>query len=281
MKFGAFIFPTDYSIQPVELAKALEERGHESVWLAEHTHIPKSRETDYPGGGDLPKQYYDTYDPFLTLTAMAVVTEKLKLGTGISLVVERDPIVLAKVVATLDQISNGRVLLGVGGGWNREEMSNHGTDPTRRWKLLRERIEAMKVIWTENEPEYHGEFVDFDPIYQWPKPVQKPHPPIIVGSAGSRALQRTVAYGDEWMPIVGRSENFGDRIEELQRLAEEAGRDPIPVATFGTPPNLEAVEEMASLGVHRCVFGLPAAPADVVLPLLDRQATIIEAFNGK
>ena len=281
MKFGAFIFPTDYSIQPVELGKALEERGYESVWLAEHTHIPKSRETPFPGGGELPKQYYDTYDPFVTLAAMAAVTETLRLGTGISLVVEHDPIVLAKQVATLDQISNGRVMLGVGGGWNREEMANHGTDPSRRWKLLRERIEAMEVIWTEDEPEYHGEFVDFDPIYQWPKPVQKPHPPIIIGNVGERALQRTVAYGDEWMPIVGRSENFGDRVEELQRLAEEAGRDPIPVATFGTPPNLEAVEEMASLGVHRCIFGLPAAPADVVLPLLDRQASIIEAFNGK
>ena len=280
MKFGTFMFPTDYSIGPGELAKEAEDRGFESVFFPEHTHIPTSRETAYPGGGDLPKQYFDTLDLFVALTAAAVATTTIKVGSGICLVVERDPIVLAKEVASVDHISGGRLLFGIGGGWNREEMANHGTDPTRRWKLMRERIEAMKAIWTSDEAEYHGEFVDFDPIYQWPKPVQKPHPPIIIGNVGERALQRTVAYGDEWMPIVGRSENFGDRIEELQRLAEEAGRDPIPVATFGTPPNLEAVEEMASLGVHRCIFGLPAAPADVVLPLLDRQASIIEAFNG-
>ncbi len=278
MKFGAFIFPTDYSIQPVELAKALEERGYESVWLAEHTHIPKSRETPYPGGGELPKQYYDTYDPFLTLTAMAVVTEKLKLGTGISLVVERDPIVLAKVVATLDQISNGRVLLGVGGGWNREEMANHGTDPSRRWKLLRERIEAMKVIWTEDEPEYHGEFVDFDPIYQWPKPVQKPHPPILLGNAGEGALRRTVDYCDGWIPIGGRT-NLEERIQELRRLAREAGREEIPVTLFGAQPRAEAVEEAVAMGIDRCIFPLPAADAGEVLPLLDKQAKLIQQFS--
>ncbi|HJM74731.1 MAG TPA: LLM class F420-dependent oxidoreductase [Dehalococcoidia bacterium] len=278
MKFGAFIFPTDYSIQPVELAKALEERGHESGWLAEHTHIPKSRETPYPGGGDLPKQYYDTYDPFVTLTAMAVVTEKLKLGTGISLIIERDPIVLAKVVSSLDQISNGRVLLGIGGGWNREEMSNHGTDPTRRWKLLRERIEAMKVIWTENEPEYHGEFVDFDPIYQWPKPVQKPHPPIIMGNAGEGALRRVVQYCDGWIPIGGRT-NMEERIQELRRLAREAGREEIPVTLFGAQPTAEAIETAQAMGVDRCVIPLPAAPAEEVLPLLDKQAELIQKFS--
>ncbi len=281
MKFGTFMFPTDYSIGPGELAKEAEDRGFESVFFPEHTHIPTSRETDYPGGGDLPKQYFDTLDLFVALTAAAVATTTIKIGSGICLVIERDPIVLAKEVASVDHISGGRLLFGIGAGWNREEMANHGTDPTRRWKLMRERIEAMKAIWANSEAEYHGVFVDFDPIYQWPKPVQKPHPPIILGNAGPRALQRTVAYGDEWMPIVGRAANFGDRIEELQRLAEEAGRDPIPVTSFGTPPNLEAVEEMASLGVHRCIFGLPAAPAEEVLPLLDRQASIIEAFGGE
>ncbi len=278
MKFGAVIFPTDYSIQPVELARALEERGHESVWLAEHSHIPKSRESDYPGGGELPKQYYDTYDPFLTLTAMAAVTENLKLGTGITLVIERDPIMLAKEVSTLDQISNGRVLLGIGGGWNREEMSNHGTDPSRRWKLLRERIEAMKAIWTQDEAEYHGEFVDFDPIYQWPKPVQKPHPPILLGNAGEGALRRTVAYCDGWIPIGGRT-NVEERMVELNRLAREAGRDPIPVTLFGTRPAPEAVEEAAAMGVDRCIFNIPAAPSGEVMPLLDKQAELIEQFS--
>lgn len=281
MKFGTFMFATDYSIGPGELAKEAEDRGFESVFYPEHTHIPTSRESAYPGGGDLPKQYFDTLDLFVSLTAAALATTTIKIGSGVCLVIEHDPIVLAKQVASVDQISGGRMLFGIGGGWNREEMANHGTDPTRRWKLMRERIEAMKAIWGNDEAEYHGEFVDFDPIYQWPKPVQKPHPPIILGNAGPRAPQRTVAYGDEWMPILGRVADFGDRIEELQRLAEEAGRDPIPVSTFGTPPNLEAVEEMASLGVHRCIFGLPSAPADVVLPLLDRQASIIEALGGE
>ena len=164
MKFGTFMFPTDYSIGPVELGRAAEERGFESLFFPEHTHIPTSRRTAYPGGGELPKEYADTLDPFVALSAVAATTQRLKLGTGISLVIERDPITLAKAVASLDVLSGGRVLFGVGGGWNREEMENHGTDPSRRWKLLRERIEAMKTIWTENEPEYHGEFVDFDPI---------------------------------------------------------------------------------------------------------------------
>ena len=215
MKFGAFMFPTDYSIGPVELAREVEARGFESLWFPEHTHIPTNRESPYPGGGELPQEYSHTLDPFVALGAAAAVTERIKLGTGISLVVERDPIVLAKEVATLDQISNGRVLLGIGGGWNREEMSNHGTDPTHRWKLMRERIEAMKAIWTQDEAEYHGEFVDFDPIWSWPKPVQRPHPPIILGNAGAGAVRRVVRYADEWMPIGGRV-NMSERLDDLR-----------------------------------------------------------------
>ena len=223
MKFGAFMFPTDYSIGPAELATEVEARGFESLWFPEHTHIPASRQSPYPGGGELPQEYSHTLDPFVALGAAAAVTERILLGTGISLIIEHDPITLAKIVATLDQISGGRVLLGVGGGWNREEMSNHGTDPSRRWKLLRERIEAMKAIWTQDAAEYHGEFVDFDPIWSWPKPVQQPHPPIILGNAGAGAVGRAVSYADEWMPIGGRV----DLPQRLQELNAQARR---PVA---------------------------------------------------
>jgi probable F420-dependent oxidoreductase len=281
MKFGTLMFATDYSISPGQLAKECEDRGFESVFFTEHTHIPTSRESAYPGGGDLPKQYYDTLDLFVAMTAAAAATSTINVGSGICLVVEHDAINMAKAVASIDQLSGGRVLFGIGAGWNREEMANHGTDPTRRWKLMRERVEAMKAIWTESEPEYHGEFVDFDPIYQWPKPVQKPHPPILLGNAGPGALRRAVAYADEWTPILGRGAgDFGDRVQELQRLAAEAGRDPIPVSAFGTPPNVEAVERMAGLGVDRCIFPVPSAPAEEVLPLLDKQAAVIEAFGG-
>ncbi|MPZ98440.1 MAG: TIGR03619 family F420-dependent LLM class oxidoreductase [Dehalococcoidia bacterium] len=281
MRFGVSIFPTDYSMPPVELGRALEERGFESLFFAEHSHIPTSRESAYPGGGDLPKEYADTFDPFVTLGAIAAVTEHLRLGTGIALVVQRDPIHLAKQVSTLDQISGGRVLLGIGGGWNREEMRDHGTDPSRRWKLLRERVEAMKAMWTQHEAEYHGDFVEFGPTWQWPKPVQKPHPPIIVGGNGANTLKRVVRYGDAWMPIGSRvGEGLRARIEELQRLATEAGRDPIPVNIFGASDDPASIEQYASLGVERTVLRLPPAGAARVLPLLDRYARLIDAYAG-
>ncbi|MDA0365481.1 MAG: LLM class F420-dependent oxidoreductase, partial [Chloroflexi bacterium] len=265
MKFGAFIFPTDYAIKAIELGRALEERGFESLFFAEHSHIPASRESPWGGGPELPKMYYDTFDPFVTLAAVAATTERLRLGTGIALVIQRDPIHLAKEVSTLDQLSNGRVILGIGGGWNKEEMRDHGTDPARRWTLLRERIEAMKAIWTQSKPEYHGEFVDFPPMYQWPKPVQKPHPPIVVGGNGANTLKRVLAYGDEWMPIGGRpGPALGERIAELQRMAAEAGREPIPVSIFGAAANAAAIEQLAELGVSRAVFALPPEPAETV-----------------
>lgn len=278
MKFGVFMFPTDYSMNAVELGKAVEDRGFESLFFPEHTHIPVSRLSPFPSGGELPKQYSHTLDPFVALGAVAAATTELKLGTGICLVIERDPITLAKEVASLDYISGGRVLFGIGGGWNREEMENHGTDPTKRWKIMRERIEAMKAIWTQDEPEYHGEHVNFDPIWQWPKPVQKPHPPILVGGDGENTLNRVVRYGDEWMPI-GRRADFESRIDELQRLAKEAGRDTIPVSIFGTPPNAEAVEQYANIGVGRALFNLPSAPRDEILPLLDRYADLMKQFS--
>src|SRR5918998_2726925 len=258
MKFGIEMFPTDYSIGVTELGRAAEDMGFESVFFPEHTHIPTSRRSPWPGGAELPKEYSHTLDPFVALGAVAAVTSTIKLGTGICLVIERDPIVLAKEVASLDFLSGGRVLFGIGGGWNYEEMEHHGTKPTLRWKILRERILAMKAIWTQDEAEYHGEFVDFDPIWSWPKPVQQPHPPILVGGSGPRTLDRVIEYGDEWMPIGGRATNVGERIAELQRMAAEAGRGSIPVTIFGVRPDPAVIEHYRSIGVTRCVFGVPS-----------------------
>ena len=274
MKFGVYMFPTDYAIDPVSLGRAVEELGFESLFVPEHTHIPTNRRSPFPGGGELPKEYSHTLDPFVALGAVAAATERLMLGTGICLVIERDPITLAKEVASLDFISGGRCLFGIGGGWNREEMENHGTDPSRRWKVLRERIEAMQQIWTEDAAEYHGEFVDFDPIWQWPKPVQKPHPPVIIGGNGANTLQRVVRYGDAWMPI-GRGGDLRSRIEELQRLADEAGRGHIPVTIFGAVPKAEVIDTYAEAGVERLLFHLPPAPRDEVLPLLEKRAELV------
>ena len=274
MKFGVYMFPTDYAIDPVSLGRAVEGHGFESLFVPEHTHIPTSRRSPFPGGGQLPKEYSHTLDPFVALGAVAAATERLMLGTGICLVIERDPIMLAKEVASLDFISGGRVLFGIGGGWNREEMENHGTDPTRRWKVLRERIEAMQQIWTEDAAEYHGEFVDFDPIWQWPKPIQKPHPPVIIGGDGANTLQRVVRYGDGWMPI-GRRADFKARIDELNRLAAAAGRADIPVTIFGAAPKPEVIDAYAEAGVERLLFHLPPAPRDEVLPLLEQRAELV------
>jgi probable F420-dependent oxidoreductase len=270
MKFGVQMFPTDYAIQPTELAKAVEDKGFESMFFPEHTHIPTSRKSPWGGGAELPQQYWHTHDPFVALGAAAAVTSRILLGTGICLVMERDPITLAKEVASLDFISNGRFLFGIGGGWNEEEMNNHGTKFSLRWKILRERILAMKEIWANDEPEFHGEFVDFDPMWSWPKPKQQPHPPILVGGSGARTLERVMEYGDGWMPIGGRSTDLGDRIKELRRMEQEAGKAPVPVSIFGCPPNPGVINEYAELGVDRVIFSMPDAEADVVLPRLDR-----------
>src|ERR671918_2345309 len=235
MNFGVTMFPTRYSVGPAELARAVEERGFESLFFPEHTHIPTSRRSPWPGGADLPNEYRETFDPFLALTAAAAVTERLLVGTGICLVVERDPVTTAKEVASLDLLSGGRFLFGVGGGWNREEMENHGTDPRTRFRLLRERVLAMKAIWTEGEAEFHGEFVDFDPLWSWPKPVQRPHPPVLVGGNGPGVLDRVLEFGDGWMPNPSRG-RIRDGMEELARRAEEAGRGPVPVTVFGARP---------------------------------------------
>jgi probable F420-dependent oxidoreductase len=277
MKYGVVMFPTDYSIDPVSLGKAVEERGFDSLFFPEHTHIPTSRRTPWPGGAPLPKEYSHTYDPFLALTAVAMVTKKLLLGTGICLVMERDPITLAKEIASLDLLSGGRFLFGVGGGWNEEEMEDHGTDPKRRFKVMRERIKAMKEIWTKDEAEYHGEFVDFPPLWSWPKPVQKPHPPVYIGGNGEHTLRRVIQYGDAWMPIPGRGAQIGERMRELQEMASQAGRGPIPVTVYGTMARDEVVGHYHEIGVDRCIFWLPSAPADEVMPALDRYVSLMES----
>jgi probable F420-dependent oxidoreductase len=277
MKFGTHMFPTDYSMSPGALAKAAEDRGFESVWFPEHSHMPVDH-TSPPSGGEVAKQYYDTLDLFVAMGAAVATTEKINVGSGVCLIPQRHPINAAKAVASLDQLSGGRILFGIGAGWNKPEMQNHGADPVARWKLMRERIEAMQAIWTNSTAEYHGDLVDFAPLMQWPKPVQTPHPPILLGNAGARALQRTVRYADEWMPIAERIPDLEGSLSQLAELADEAGRDPIPFTAFATAPNEEAVERMANLGAQRCIFMLPAVPEVAAIPLLDKQASLIEQF---
>ncbi|MCY3505303.1 MAG: LLM class F420-dependent oxidoreductase [Chloroflexi bacterium] len=279
MKFGITMFPTDYAIGPGELAREVEAHGFESLFFPEHTHIPASRKSPWPGGPDLPKEYSHTLDLFVALTAAAAATERLLVGSGICLVIERDPITLAKEVASLDHVSGGRALLGIGAGWNLEEMENHGTDPARRWRRMRETVEAMKAIWANDEGEYHGELIDFDPIWQWPKPAQDPHPPVIIGGDGPTTLKRVARYGDGWMPIDGRNrDDFAPAIAELNDLAAEQGRGPMSVSLFGSGPNPARIEKHAKAGVDRIVFLVPPAPADVVLPMVEERARLAEQF---
>lgn len=278
--FGITIFPTDTAIGPVEMGRLCEERGFESLFFPEHTHIPASRETPYPAGGDLPHEYAETHDPFIALAAVAGATERIRLGTGICLVVERDPIITAKEVASLDVISGGRFIFGVGAGWNLEEMRNHGTEPATRFRLLGERIAAIRAIWAEDPAAYHGEFVDFDPILCRPKPLQKPHPPILVGGWGEGALDRAVAWADEWMPIwVGDEGAVVRRIGQLREKAEAAGRGgELGVTLYNSPPDQAVIERLAEAGVGRFVFMLPPATRDVIEPKLDRRAELAGAL---
>src|SRR5438309_9910249 len=256
MHCGVTMFPTDYSIQPHGLAAEAEARRFESMWLPEHSHIPTSRKSPWPGGGELPKYYYDSYDPFVSLAAAAAVTKKIKLGTGICLVIERDPIHTAKEVSTLDRLSTGRVLFGIGGGWNAEEMANHGTAFETRFKLMRERIQAMKEIWTQSKPKFAGELVKFDEMMQWPKPVQKPHPPIIVGGGFPQGARRAVAYADGWMPIGGRGGDMLAMLPPFREMLKAAGRaeSDVPVTLFGVGMNGDALKSARAAGVDRVVF---------------------------
>src|SRR6476659_5775491 len=280
MEFGITMFPTDYAIPPHELAMQAEARGFDSVWFPEHSHIPTSRKSPWPGGAELPKYYYDSYDPFVAMGAAAVVTKTIKLGTGVCLVVQRDPIHTAKEVATVDRLSNGRLLFGIGGGWNAEEMADHGTtDFKTRFKLVRERIEAMKEIWTKSKPKYAGDMVKFDEMMQWPKPVQKPHPPIVIGGGFPHAAKRAIAYGDGWIPIGGRSDPL-DVLPQFRQMAKDAGRDPASLSfdVFGAPRDLEALKRCRDAGVDRVVLMLPPKPRDEILPMLDESAALMTAL---
>jgi probable F420-dependent oxidoreductase len=274
MKFGLGIFPTDTSISPVELAVAAEEAGFESFWVPEHTHIPLS-EFHFPGGAPVAEMYKRSLDPFVTLGACAAATSTLRIGTGICLLIERDPIVTAKEVATVDLLSGGRFLFGIGGGWNRDEMANHGTDPSTRFALLEERVDVLKTIWREDEPSFAGRFHSFGPIWCWPKPVQSPHPPILLGGNGARVLERVVAYADEWMPNAFSPTALAPKIVELQELASAAGRGRIPVSVFGSKPDAETVGRFEEAGADRVTFWVPSEGRDVVLPLVERYAGLI------
>ncbi|HTR72869.1 MAG TPA: LLM class F420-dependent oxidoreductase [Solirubrobacteraceae bacterium] len=278
MKFGVGIFPTESVQPPSEIAVMAEERGFEALVFPEHTHIPASRESPYSGGGELPSFYARTFDPFVAATAAAAATERLLVGTGICLVIERDPIVTAKEVASVDVLSGGRFLFGVGAGWNAEEMGNHGTDFSHRFGLMRERIEAMKAIWTEDEASYSGRYVEFDRIWCWPKPAQKPHPPVLVGGNGPRVLDRVLAYGDEWMPNRSSEEELVARVAELNARTEELGRDPIPVSVMGMAPDPAKIEQVAQGGIHRVLFWLPQDSPQAVEEGFDRYAAVMEQF---
>ena len=279
--FGVMMFPTDYAIQPSELARAVEERGLDSLFFPEHTHIPTSRKSPFPGGGELPTEYSHTHDQFVALTAAAVVTKRIKLGTGICLVIERDPILLAKEAASLDLISGGRLILGIGGGWNAEEMENHGTNFKSRWKVLRERVLAMREIWSKEAAEFHGEFVNFDPIWSYPKPVQAGGPPVLLGSEAKRAPERLVDYCDGWMPINRRPEQLAEGVKALREAAHRAGRrfETIQLGLFAAPGKEDAARRVMEMGFTHLIFPLPPAKADTVMPLLDGYAALSEKLR--
>ena len=280
MEIGAAIFFTEYSMAPTDLAVALEQRGFDSLWVAEHSHIPVTRRFTHPlGEAELTKQYFDVMDPFVTLSAAAAVTTRLKLGTAVCLLIQRDTIQTAKLVASLDQVSKGRFVFGIGCGWNAEEMEDHGTVYETRTLKMREQIEAMKEIWTKDKPEYHGEIVDFPPMMTWPKPVQRPHPPVIIGGAFPHAARRALRYGDGWIPHSRRPqyEDVTDFLPQFRQMAAEIGRDPaqVPVTVWGIPPDLDRVRRHRDQGVARGVVQLAAEKADKILPILDRWAELI------
>ncbi len=280
MDFGAIIFPTDYAIPVDRLAELLEDRGFESLWVPEHPAIPVDRRTPYPPGEPLPREYWSALDPFVALAYAGRATKRLKLGTGICLVPERDPIQLAKTVASLDLLSGGRVLFGIGGGWLGEEMELFGTAFEKRWAVTRERVLAMKRLWTEEEPEYHGKYVDFPKVKVFPKPVQKPHPPILIGAGSRWARHRVVDYADGWMPNFITPPRLARGIEDIRQRAGEKGRDTseISFTAFGGQPDADTIRAFAEAGAHRVIFGLPPAPEAQILPLLDTMTNVMHEF---
>jgi probable F420-dependent oxidoreductase len=274
MDFGVGYFPTHDGMTPGAVARFVEERGQSALFFAEHTHIPASRESKWTGGAELPQKYWHSYDLFVALTHAAAATSRLRVGSGICLVVERDPIITANEVASVDHLSGGRLEFGVGAGWNREEMSNHGTDPGKRMAVMRERVEAMKAIWTQQEASYSGEFVNFDRIWSEPKPAQRPHPPILVGGSGTTVLDRVLAFGDSWFP------NYRDlddgRVDELRARADR----PIDIDVIGMPPKAEAIEHCARLGVRRTNIWLPTGARSTVERNLEKWEAAIAEFTG-
>ena len=274
MNIGLFPFITDYSMPIDQLAIAAEQRGFDSIWVPEHTHIPVNRKTSYPGGGELPKEYSHTLDPFVALAVAAAVTTKLKLATGICLLIEHQALTIAKTVATLDHLSGGRVLLGLGAGWNREEMENHGTEYASRFKKLEEQMSALRAIWTNDEAAFDGEFEKFDAVWSWPKPVQQPHPPLILGGETDHTLRRIVRVGDGWLPRAMNPDRVFDGMQRLRVFAEEAGRDPasISVSVFAPPPKDAIVQKFRETDAERVILMLPPENASDTLKRMDRYA---------
>jgi probable F420-dependent oxidoreductase len=278
MDTGIGFFPTHDALDPAAMAKLVEERGHAALYFAEHTHIPAGRQTPWPGGADLPRKYSHMHDLFVSLTAAALATRRLRVGSGICLVVERDPIITAKEVASVDVLSGGRLDFGVGAGWNREEMANHGTDPRTRMRLMRERVEAMQAIWTQDEASYEGEFVSFDRIWSWPKPLQRPWPPVLVGGGGPTVLDRVLAFGDVW--FAQHRERPLERIDELRARAAEAGRD-IAVDVIGVPHKAEVLERYEAAGVRRVSMWAPSAGRSVIEPALEAFERAVADLHGE
>jgi probable F420-dependent oxidoreductase len=276
MDTGVAIFATHDAISPADVARLAEERGHESLFFPEHTHIPASRQSPYPGGRELPRKYVHTYDLFVTITAALSATSKLRVGSGVALVIQRDPIITAKEVASVDALSGGRFEFGVGAGWNREEMANHGTDPRRRMALLRERVEAMKEIWTSDEASYSGDFVNFERIWSWPKPAQRPHPPVLVGGNGPTVTDRVLAFGDAWMPNYA-PEGILERAAELRAHADR----PISLQVMGVPADPKVLETYAEAGFDRAVYWLPSAQRGPVERAFDEFETAVSQYTGE
>ncbi|RZU53166.1 putative F420-dependent oxidoreductase [Krasilnikovia cinnamomea] len=276
MEYGVGYFPTHDGIGPGALARQLEERGQDALFFAEHTHIPASRESPWSGGAELPRKYWHCYDLFVALTAAAEATTRLRVGSGVCLVVERDPITTAKEVASVDHLSGGRLEFGVGAGWNREEMANHGTDPRTRMALLGERVQAMQAIWTQDEASYAGRFVNFDRIWSWPKPAQQPYPPVLVGGGGPTVLDRVLAWGDGWFPQWHDDDLF-ERIAQLQARADR----PIEVQVLSVPPDPKALEQLEHAGVRRASCWLPSGPWSVVEEALQRWEQAIAKLTGR
>ena len=277
MKIGVSMFATDFAMRIDVLAREAEARGFESLFVPEHTHIPTSRRSPWPGGAALPKAYWHALDPFVSLMAAAAATEKLRIGTGICLLTERDPLITAKEVASLDVLSNGRVEFGIGAGWNAEEMENHGTVFETRFRLMTERAKAIKTIWQEEAPEFHGEFVDFDPVWSYPKPVQEPNPPILIGGESVHTLRRIVEFGDGWFPRARGGFDPAENLARLKSVADAAGRDmaTLSISVSGAPADAQVLDRYREAGIHRAVLILPSAGEDEVLPVLDRYAQLL------